>query len=243
MMPKGIPRRLDSFLSYQLAHTGNLESRLLDGLAEDLEVLSAYLTPGPVFTTPGPLTPTLMMASASVTPWKAPAMKGLSSGALQNTTSFAQPRESCSFVYLCCLFYDLAHEAYRIHVDTAFCGAHVDGTADTLGGSQCFRNGTNQVLIALCHALGYQGGVAADEVDANLFGGPVQSLCRWSHNPPASCRPFRQRERSESRRFAYLRWESHILVQSASPVGHQILGNGCDLVGRYSDSILPDLRR
>ena len=50
------------------------------------------------FTTPGPLTPTLMMASASVTPWKAPAIKGLSSGALQNTTSLAQPKESLSFV-------------------------------------------------------------------------------------------------------------------------------------------------
>ncbi len=51
-----------------------------------------------VFTTPGPLTPTLMTLSASVTPWKAPAMKGLSSGALQNTTSLAQPRESASLV-------------------------------------------------------------------------------------------------------------------------------------------------
>ena len=37
-------------------------------------------------------------ASASVTPWKAPAMKGLSSGALQRTTSFAQPSESRSCV-------------------------------------------------------------------------------------------------------------------------------------------------
>ena len=51
-----------------------------------------------VFTTPGPDTPTLMIASASVTPWKAPAIKGLSSGALQNTTNFAQPSESLSFV-------------------------------------------------------------------------------------------------------------------------------------------------
>ena len=51
-----------------------------------------------VFTTPGPLTPTLIMLSASVTPWKAPAIKGLSSGALQNTTSLAHPRESCSLV-------------------------------------------------------------------------------------------------------------------------------------------------
>ena len=38
------------------------------------------------------------MASASVTPWKAPAINGLSSGALQNTTSFAHPRQSFSFV-------------------------------------------------------------------------------------------------------------------------------------------------
>ncbi len=39
-----------------------------------------------------------MIASPSVTPWNAPAINGLSSGALQNTTSFAQPSESFSFV-------------------------------------------------------------------------------------------------------------------------------------------------
>ena len=50
------------------------------------------------FTTPGPLTPTLMIASASVTPWKAPAMNGLSSGALHRTTSLAHPSESFSAV-------------------------------------------------------------------------------------------------------------------------------------------------
>ena len=50
------------------------------------------------FTTPGPLTPTLITASPSVTPRNAPAINGLSSGALQNTTSFAHPRESFSFV-------------------------------------------------------------------------------------------------------------------------------------------------
>ena len=49
-----------------------------------------------VFTTPGPLTPTLITASASVTPWNAPAINGLSSGALQNTTSFIQSTESLS---------------------------------------------------------------------------------------------------------------------------------------------------
>ena len=51
-----------------------------------------------LLTTPGPDTPTLIQQSPSVTPWNAPAMKGLSSGALQNTTSFAHPKESCSLV-------------------------------------------------------------------------------------------------------------------------------------------------
>ena len=39
-----------------------------------------------------------MTQSFSPTPWKAPAIKGLSSTALQNTTNFAQPKQSCSFV-------------------------------------------------------------------------------------------------------------------------------------------------
>ncbi len=49
-------------------------------------------------TTPGPLTPTLMTQSGSPMPWNAPAMNGLSSTALQNTTSFAQPMPSRSAV-------------------------------------------------------------------------------------------------------------------------------------------------
>ena len=49
-------------------------------------------------TTPGPLTPTLTAQSPSPGPWNAPAMNGLSSTALQNTTSFAQPRQPRSAV-------------------------------------------------------------------------------------------------------------------------------------------------
>ena len=45
-------------------------------------------------TTPGPETPTLITASASPEPWNAPAINGLSSTALQNTTNFAQPKPS-----------------------------------------------------------------------------------------------------------------------------------------------------
>ena len=39
-----------------------------------------------------------MIASASDTPWNAPAINGLSSGALHSTTSLAHPKESRSFV-------------------------------------------------------------------------------------------------------------------------------------------------
>ena len=50
------------------------------------------------FTTPGPETPTWIATSPCVTPWNAPAIKGLSSTALQNSTSFVQPYASLSFV-------------------------------------------------------------------------------------------------------------------------------------------------
>ena len=50
------------------------------------------------FTTPGPLTPTLITASASVTPRNAPAINGLSSGALQKITSLEHPQLSFSLV-------------------------------------------------------------------------------------------------------------------------------------------------
>ena len=49
-------------------------------------------------TTPGPDTPTFNTQSGSPGPWNAPAIKGLSSGALQNTTSFALPMQSRSAV-------------------------------------------------------------------------------------------------------------------------------------------------
>ena len=57
-----------------------------------LQAFSAWAT------TPGPETPTLMTHSGSPTPWKAPAMKGLSSTAFANTTSLAQPMGSMSAV-------------------------------------------------------------------------------------------------------------------------------------------------
>ena len=97
IMPKGIPIRLE-------ASPATSCPTLVILNAVFLMVSQSSSNPSPrtcriaFFTTPGPLTPTLITASPSVTPRNAPAINGLSSGALQNTTSLAQPIESLSFV-------------------------------------------------------------------------------------------------------------------------------------------------
>ena len=96
-MPKGMPRRLDASWATSCPTRVILNAVFLM-VSHSTSKFSPLACSRATFTTPGPLTPTLMMASASVTPWNAPAIKGLSSGALQNTTSLAQPKESCSLV-------------------------------------------------------------------------------------------------------------------------------------------------
>ena len=65
----------------------------VDLIASAMLVISASgeMLRSTAFTTPGPETPTFTTASASPEPWKAPAMNGLSSTALQNTTSLPAP--------------------------------------------------------------------------------------------------------------------------------------------------------
>ena len=97
MIPNGIPRRAEA------SPATSCPTRVILN-AVFLIVSQSSSKPFPrafsiaFFTTPGPLTPTLIIVSASVTPRNAPAINGLSSGALQRITSFAQPRESLSFV-------------------------------------------------------------------------------------------------------------------------------------------------
>ena len=110
IIPNGIFSPPGCLLRHQLSDSGNLKSSLFDRLAQYLKISAPSLFPEHVLTTPGPLTPTLITASPSVTPWNAPAMNGLSSGALQNTTSFAHPRESCLLCQLRCLQNHLSHQ-------------------------------------------------------------------------------------------------------------------------------------
>ena len=97
MMPNGTFRRRDASLATSWPTRVILKAvRLI--VSQRTSKLSPFTCSSAYFTTPGPLTPTLTTASASDTPWKAPAMNGLSSGALQRTTSLAQPKEPLSLV-------------------------------------------------------------------------------------------------------------------------------------------------
>ena len=97
MIPKGIPNFSDASKATNWPTRVILNAVFLiishnSPKSFPLALAIAFLT------TPGPLTPTFIIASASLTPWKAPAINGLSSGALHKTTNLAQPIESFSLV-------------------------------------------------------------------------------------------------------------------------------------------------
>ena len=99
MMPKGIPRASEASAptSWPILVILNAVLFIISATAVRSSVSS--ICERAALTTPGPETPTLSTQSGSPAPWKAPAMKGLSSGALQNTTSFAAPMHCLSRVF------------------------------------------------------------------------------------------------------------------------------------------------
>ena len=96
-MPKGVPRRRDASAA-TICPMRVIWKAVFFTVSATTSKGAPFTLCRAWYTTPGPLTPTLMTLSASPTPWKAPAMKGLSSTALQNTTSLAQPKPSFSRV-------------------------------------------------------------------------------------------------------------------------------------------------
>ena len=98
IIPNGIPNFLEASCATSWPTLVTLNAVFLI-VSQSTSKFSPRTFSNAVLTTPGPDTPTLMIASASVTPWNAPAINGLSSGALQSTTNLAHPKESFSFVY------------------------------------------------------------------------------------------------------------------------------------------------
>ena len=98
MMPKGTPSIREASVPTSCPIRVILKAVFLISSATSCSGASSGSFARAARTTPGPETPTLSTTSGSPTPWKAPAMNGLSSGALQNTTSFAAPMHWLSFV-------------------------------------------------------------------------------------------------------------------------------------------------
>ena len=96
-MPKGTSRPAAGLPGHQLAHAGDAEGGLFDGLGHHVEGLALHLLQG-VVDHAGAGDAHVDDALGSPTPWKAPAMKGLSSTALAKTTSLAQPKPPRSAV-------------------------------------------------------------------------------------------------------------------------------------------------
>ena len=98
MMPAGTPRRslarfATSWPRRVILNAVRLTSSATSSIGASFGSLASAAR-----TAPGPETPTWISQSGSPAPWNAPAMNGLSSGALQNTTSFASPMHMLSFV-------------------------------------------------------------------------------------------------------------------------------------------------
>ena len=89
-IPNSTPRR-----SLAICPTNCPTRVILKAVFLTVSANTSKLAPGTFsmarWTTPGPETPTLMTTSASPTPWKAPAIKGLSSTALAKITSLPGP--------------------------------------------------------------------------------------------------------------------------------------------------------
>ena len=85
--------------------------------------------------------------ASSPTPWNAPAIKGLSSTALQKTTSLAQPKPAWPAVSSASLLDDAADDAHGVHVDAGLGGTHVDRGADILRAGQSLWDGGDELPV------------------------------------------------------------------------------------------------
>ena len=78
--------------AFKITRVGQLVGQMAsERLGVEFGIVDLSLAP-----TPGPETPTLITTSASPTPWKAPAINGLSSTALAKTTNLPGPIGSAS---------------------------------------------------------------------------------------------------------------------------------------------------
>ena len=140
-MPCCAPRRCDASRAMSSPARVILNAVALMASATVVRSASLGRSASTARTTPGPETPTLMTASASPDPWNAPAMKGLSSTALQNTTSLPAPMHWRSAVASAAAFttpaiFSTASMLMPARVEPTFTDEHTLSVTDSAWGME-----------------------------------------------------------------------------------------------------------
>ncbi len=159
----------------ELSDTGDLEGGLFDSLAEDFEVLSVDFFKG-AFYDAGAADTDVEDAVCLCDAVEGTCHEGVVIGCVAEDDEFGAAEGIAVSGALGCPLDDAAHEADGIHVDAGLGGAHVDAGAHDIGLSQGIRYGLDQHAVGRGHSLGDQGGIAAQEIDADLFGRAVKGL-------------------------------------------------------------------
>ena len=123
---------------------------------------------------------------------------------------------------------DVAEQFDGVHVDAGFGGAHVHGGAYDVGFGQGLRQGADEHLLGRGHGLGYECGVAADQVDADLLGRAVECVCDLDKILGAlagAC--AHQRDRSDGDTLIDDR--DAVVAFDGLAGGNEVLGIGSDL--------------
>ena len=160
---------------HHLAHTGDLESRLFDGLRHHVKGLVLAGPQGVVYHA-GAGDAHIDDAVGLTYAVESPGHKGviLHGVAEHHQLGAAQPVGVTGQMGR--LLDDAAHAGHGVHVDARLGGAHIDAGADDIRLRQCLWNGPQQQLVAVGKALLHQRRVAADEVHAAGLGGPVHGV-------------------------------------------------------------------
>ena len=161
------------FLGHQLAHAGDAEGGLFDGLGHHIEGLALHALKGVVHHAgagDAHVDDPLRLAHAV----EGAGHEGVVLHSVAEHHQLGAAEAAPVRGALRQLLDGAAHEGHRIHVDARLGGAHVDGRAHQVGGGKSFWDGGNELPVCVGHALLDQGGETADEVDAGSFGRPVQ---------------------------------------------------------------------
>ena len=156
------------FLGNELSDARNLERRLLDGLAEALEVgggvliilvnlhLLIHLLEG-VFHYAGARDTDVDDGVGLAHAVEGAGHEGVVVGGIAEYDELRRTDALLVFGGFGRILHDVAHQPDGIHVDAGLGGAHVDAGANHVGSGECLGNGADEQLIAARHALADDG--------------------------------------------------------------------------------------